>query len=94
MGKAAKGLEPTVTHELSPRRANCPHCGEHMRADTQAEGVRGYCSAVRSALTDDGRPPLEASGLKLRERLSVIGASLDRAKAQGGSPSSCNGSAG
>lgn len=64
------------------------------RTDTQAEVVRGYGSAVRSALTDDGRPPLEASGLKLRERLSVIGASLDRAKAQGGSPSSCNGSAG
>jgi hypothetical protein len=42
------------------------------RVETQpgaeAEVVRGYCSAVRSALTDDGRPPLEASGLKLQER--------------------------
>ena len=27
-------------------------------------------SAVRSALTADGRPPLDASGLKLHERLS------------------------
>ena len=27
--------------------------------------IRGYCAAVRSALTDDGRPPLEAPGLKL-----------------------------
>lgn len=26
------------------------------------EVARGYCAAVRSALTDDGRPPLEASG--------------------------------
>jgi len=61
-------------------------------SDTQAEVVRGYCSAVRSALTDDGRPPLEASGLKLHERLSAIDASLDRVKAKGGSPSSCSGS--
>jgi hypothetical protein len=35
----------------------------------EAEVSRGYCAAVRSALTDDGRPPLAASGLKLRERL-------------------------
>ena len=49
-----------------------------------AEVVRGYCSAVRSALTDDGRPPLEASGLKLHERLSAIDASLGRAAKKGG----------
>jgi len=29
--------------------------------DERAELVRGYCGAVRSALTDDGRPPLVAS---------------------------------
>jgi hypothetical protein len=34
------------------------------------EVARGYCAAVRSALTDDGRPPLEASGLRLHARLS------------------------
>jgi hypothetical protein len=62
------------------------------RADTQAEVVRGYCSAVRSALTDDGRPPLDASGLKLHERLCAIDASLDRAKAKGGCRLSCSGS--
>jgi hypothetical protein len=62
------------------------------RTDAQAEVVRGYCSAVRSALTDDGRPPLDASGLKLHTRLSAIDASLDRAKAKGGSRPSCNGS--
>src|SRR5262249_18887426 len=33
------------------------------RQDPEAEVIRGYCAAVRSALTDDGRPPLEASGL-------------------------------
>lgn len=36
--------------------------------DPQAEVVRGYCAAVRSAMTDDGHPPLAASGLKLKKR--------------------------
>src|SRR5262249_57214313 len=37
--------------------------------DAEAEVVRGYCAAVRAALTDDGLPPLAASGVKLHERL-------------------------
>jgi hypothetical protein len=48
------------------------------RQDSDAEAVRGYCLAVRSALTDDGRPPLCASGLKLRDRLESIQASITR----------------
>jgi hypothetical protein len=48
------------------------------RAGPEAEVARGYCLAVRSALTDDGRPPLCASGLKLRDRLAAIDASLGR----------------
>lgn len=60
----------------------------------EAEVVRGYCSAVRSALTDDGRPPLDASGLLLYDRLSAIDASLSRSKAKGGNRPTCNGSAG
>ena len=56
--------------------------------DEEAEIVQGYCAAVRSALSDDGRPPLVASGLKLEARLSAISQSLDRAAEQkGGSPS-------
>ena len=53
------------------------------RDDVTAEVVRGYCSAVRSALTDDGRPPLEASGLKLHDRLTAIAVSLDRVAEKG-----------
>jgi hypothetical protein len=45
---------------------------------TQAEVARSYCLAVRSALTDDGRPPLAASGLKLKGRLEAIADSLER----------------
>ncbi len=50
----------------------------------EAEAVRGYCVAVRSALTDDGRPPLCASGLRLAERLEAIAGSLERVVAKGG----------
>lgn len=52
--------------------------------DAEAEIVRGYCAAVRAALTDDGRPPLVASGLKLHDRLSQIAASLDQVAALAG----------
>jgi hypothetical protein len=55
------------------------------RDDPEAEVTRGYCLAVRSALTDDGRPPLTASGLKLRDRLEAIEASLGRLEEKGGS---------
>ena len=55
---------------------------EH-RQDTEADAIRGYCLAVRSALTDDGRPPLEAPGLKLHARLSAIVASLTRISEKG-----------
>jgi hypothetical protein len=54
------------------------------RTDPAAEVIQGYCSAVRSALTDDGRPPLEASGLKLHERLSAISKSLDQVEEKRG----------
>jgi hypothetical protein len=54
------------------------------RDDPEAEAVRGYCAAVRSAITDDGRPPLAASGLRLEGRLAAVAASLDRAAAKGG----------
>jgi len=60
--------------------------GSEGKADQESQATMGYCSAVRSAITDDGRPPLEASGLKLRERLSAIHASLDRVEEKGGYP--------
>jgi hypothetical protein len=53
------------------------------RDDAEAKVVRGYCAAVRSALTDDGRPPLHASGLVLHERLAAIEHSLAEAEKKG-----------
>jgi hypothetical protein len=54
------------------------------RTDAEAEATRAYCLAVRSALTDDGPPPLCASGLKLHDRLTAMAASLDRVAAKRG----------
>jgi transposase len=53
------------------------------KADAAAETVRGYCAAVRGAITDDGRAPLAASGLKLKARLEKVAASLDRVAQKG-----------
>src|SRR3954454_3593426 len=55
------------------------------REDAEARDIRGYCAAVRSALTDDGRAPLVASGLKLQDRVPAVAASLDRVGAKRGS---------
>ena len=57
--------------------------GMEGREDAEAQVVRGYCAAVRSAITDDGRPPLAASGLKLRQRLTAVAESLDRVAEKG-----------
>ena len=62
------------------------------REDDEATAVRGYCLAVRSALTDDGRPPLCASGLRLHDRLAAIHASLGRVAERGGCPRNLAGS--
>jgi len=56
------------------------------REDPEVEAVRGYCLAVRSAITDDGHPPLAASGLKLHERLSAIHDSVERVSKKGNFP--------
>ncbi len=45
-------------------------------SEEEAHIVQDYCLAVRSALTDDGQPPLCAAGLRLQERLTKIAASL------------------
>ena len=58
------------------------------RSELEAEVVRGYGAAVRSALTADGRPPLEASGLKLHDRLTASTASLERVEKRGPCPRS------
>ena len=53
--------------------------------DPLTEVVQGYCLAVRGALTSDGRPPLDASGLKLQKRLTQIEQSLERLEQKRGS---------
>jgi hypothetical protein len=64
------------------------------RTDLEAEVIRGYCSAVRSALTDDGHPPLAASGLTLYDRLTAISTSLERVAKRGPCLRPCSASRG
>lgn len=54
------------------------------KGDAASAAVLGYCAAVRSAITDDGRPPLEASGLKLHGRLTAVAASLGKVAGEKG----------
>jgi hypothetical protein len=54
------------------------------RDDPEAKAIRGYGAAVRSALTDDGRPPLSAPGLVLKGRLEAVVGSLDRVEEKRG----------
>jgi hypothetical protein len=53
------------------------------RDDAAAALVHGYAVAVRSALSDDGVPPLDAPGLRLHERLTKIVASVQRVEKRG-----------
>ncbi len=50
------------------------------REDQEAKTIRGYCLALRSALSDEGKPPLLLPGLLMSERLRAITASLERVK--------------
>jgi hypothetical protein len=54
------------------------------REDTEATVVRAYCLAVRSALSDDGKPPLQPPGTELYHRLTAIQESLERVHQKGG----------
>jgi hypothetical protein len=54
------------------------------RDDAEAQVVQGYCAAVRGALADDGKCPLEPGGLRLHERLEAIEASLERVEQKRG----------
>jgi hypothetical protein len=81
---AKKELKKRV-RGIRPIERQAEKAQEQGEDDAEAEVVRGYCAAVRAALTDDGLPPLAASGLKLHDRLSRIAASLDRVAALAGS---------
>jgi hypothetical protein len=49
---------------------------EHKTPENEA--IRGYCLAVRASLTDDGRSPLQASGLRLDDRITQVSDSIAR----------------
>jgi hypothetical protein len=71
-------VERMMENLLAGRRGTAPACPVYISelGDEEYHIVQDYCLAVRSALTDDGQPPLCASGLRLHDRLSAIAASL------------------
>jgi hypothetical protein len=88
--EAAKPIYEADRHakkELKKQVRGVRPIERHLEArhDPEAEAIRGYCLAVRSALTDDGRPPLAASGLKLHDRLAATQASIERVAQKGDS---------
>jgi hypothetical protein len=88
--EAAKPISEADRHakkELKKRVRGVRKIERAAEGEDDAEGeiVRGYCAAVRAALTDDGLPPLAASGLLLHERLGRIADSLGRVAARAGS---------
>ena len=72
--RGIRAIERRVEEEITPEAEATP----------EAHAARAYCQAIRSALTDDGRPPLSAPGLTLRSRLSAVAASLERVQEKGG----------
>jgi hypothetical protein len=76
--KEVRGVRP-LEQALEAREAAAGPTGDPIAA-----AVRGYCLAVRGALTDDGRPPLAAAGLTLRDRLTAIHTSIERVQGKRG----------
>jgi len=87
--EAAKPIYEADRHakkELKKRVRGVRTIERTVEADdnVEAEIVRGYCAAVRAAVTDDDRPPLAAPGLRLHDRLEAIAASLEKVADRGG----------
>lgn len=87
--QAAKEISEADRHakkELKKRVRGVREIEQQLpKSDSRvAEVIEGYCLAVRSALTDDGLPPLDASGIKLHQRLNLIKQSLERVAKKGG----------
>jgi hypothetical protein len=57
---------------------------EHKTPENDA--IRGYCLAVRASLTDDGRSPLQAAGLRLYDRITQVSDSIARVQGKKDSP--------
>jgi len=55
---------------------------EHRTPENEA--IRGYCLAIRASLTDDGRSPLQPSGLKLHDRVTLVSDSIARIQGKKG----------
>jgi hypothetical protein len=76
---AIDGQQPDVGHEVLWVIRDCLS-GEILLARTLLSATHPDLAA----LFDDGRPPLDAAGLRLHERVSAIEQSLSRVEQKGG----------
>jgi hypothetical protein len=60
---------------------------EEHHPTPENEAIRDYCLAVRASLTDDERSPLEASGLRLYDRITQVSDSIGRVQGKKIAPS-------
>jgi hypothetical protein len=85
--KAVRGVRP-IERSLEAKEAKLKgqtEQGPGPGLQGTDAAIVGYCLAVRSALTEDGPPPLCAPGLKLHDRLQAIRTSLERVEIKRGS---------
>jgi hypothetical protein len=94
---AAEKIVEADTHAKKELKAQIRGIRPIERALEQGNGEASqaaykYCLAVRSAITDDGHPPLDLGGIKLHSRLSQISASLEEVAKKRGSDQGCKNS--
>ena len=99
VGEVLPGVPHQLCHFHFLREAALPvfEADRHAKKELK-KGVRGVrpiertvegrtdpdADLVRSAITDDGRAPLDASGLRLKGRLEKVAGSLERVSSKGG----------
>jgi hypothetical protein len=89
--EAAKPLSAAARHATQGRKNQVRGVRPRERAvegrpEPEAEVLRGDCSAVRSARTDEGRPPVAAAGRHRPARLTARVQSLERVATRGPCP--------
>jgi len=88
---ADRGLKTDLKHELRGMKKVEDRVADEVGAD--ADVVKGYTTALRAVLLQDGLPPLDLPGVKIYEELAAISQSLQTCLAKRGRRSwkSCSG---
>lgn len=77
-----RGLKTDLKHEVRGIKKIEERVAD--RSDPDAEVIRGYTTALRAVLLEDGRPPLDLPGIKIYKKLDAISQSLRKCLAKRG----------